>query len=165
MIDSTNQTNRRAGRGATYHSHLQGPLEASFDIILATPPDHDARLGPAESEQSDGHDANAPPQRGVNLGALDAKVRDQWHESTKEVAHADGQGADERARGVGLGDLVVEAHEEIEQVGWGVVQGFEDVVHCRGWQIVGFEDVVHERRGLVGGSSDQLSRRGNCGSI
>ena len=45
------------------------------------------------------------------------------------------------------------------------MQGFEDVVHGRGRQVVGFEDVVHERRGLVRGSLDQLSRRGDCGSV
>lgn len=79
-----------------------------------------------------------------------AKVRDQRHEPTEEVAHTDGKGAHKRPCGVRLGGLVVETHEEVEHGGGGVDQGLQDCRHRIRWQGVRFEDGADEGRGLHG---------------
>lgn len=81
---------------------------------------------------------------------MDAKVRDQRHEPAEEVAHADGEGAHKRPRGVGLGRLVVETHEEVEHGGGGVKQRLQDRRHRVRWQRVRFEDGADQSRGLEG---------------
>ncbi len=157
MANGTDQAYGRPGRSATNHSHLQGTLQTRQDIWFPAPAQDDGGLSPAKSEQGHRHDANTPVERKIDLVAPDAKVGDQRDEAAEEVAHTDDEGADERARRIRFGRLVMETHEEVEHHGVVVGRVLEWLENRRqglGGQFVGSEYFRYEGWSLVGGLLD-----------
>lgn len=98
--------------------------------------------------------------------AVHAEVGDERDEAAEEVAEADGQGAHEGPRGVGLGVLVVEAHEEVEEGGGGVVQRGGDGGGGGRREVVRREDSVDEGGSLERGKlPDLFLSGGNGGAV
>ena len=154
VIDGPHQPHRRSSRHTAHDNHLQRAPHAPPHVLPSPPTSHHPGLHPPKHKQRHDHDADADPQREQDLAALDAEVRQQRQEAADEIAHGDGGGGDDGAVGGGRWELLVEAHEEIEEFGGRVVEGFGDGGDGAVGEAVGREDGVDEGVSLAGGGAD-----------
>lgn len=110
VANSPHQPNGSPSRGTANHNHLQSPLQPGPNIILAPPARHHRRLDPSKHKQRHRHHTNAPIQRHINLTPPNAKVWNQWDQSSQEISHRDGDGAYKRSGSIRWRGLVMETH-------------------------------------------------------
>ena len=129
-VDGPDKPNRSGGRKRADDGHLHCSFEACNHVLLSAPSDDNASLSPSEGEERHYHDANTPPQRGQYISIPKNDVREQWNESAQEITGSDRYGANHWSTVVWLAGLVMEAHEEVQKVGFSTLKALDGLAQA-----------------------------------